>query len=120
MVEGISSGNGNNAHLKYFSSWILSSTPTPTMLQEKQFIFISIQCQNNLSTTFVGHRSVSMRASLTAERPPTSVQPSSPAVCNVTPLNAAGVKPSRAFSKSDVIRKVPNSVDAKTKTREKQ
>ena len=101
---------------------VLSSTPTPLMLQEKQFIFISIQCQNNLSTTFVGHRSVSMRASLTAVRPPTSVQPNSPAVCNVTPLNAAGVKPSRAFSKSDVIRerKVPLSVDAETKTREKQ
>lgn len=63
-----------------------------------------------------------MRASLTAVRPPTSVQPNSPAVCNVTPLNAAGVKPSRAFSKSSVTREreVPLSVHAKTKTRDKQ
>ena len=49
-----------------------------------------------------------MRASLTAASPPTSDQPNSPAVCNVTPLNAAGVNPSRAALKSsDVIVGLP-------------
>lgn len=63
-----------------------------------------------------------MRASLTAVRPPTSDQPNSPAVCNVTPLNAAGVKPSSALSKSSVIKEgeVPLSVNAKIKARKKK
>lgn len=62
-----------------------------------------------------------MRASLTAVRPPTSDQPNSPAVCNVTLLNAAGVKPSSALSKSSVIKEgeVPLSVNAKIKARKK-
>jgi len=44
-----------------------------------------------------------MRASLTAASPPTSDQPNSPAVCKDTPLNAAGVNPSRASVKSSVV-----------------
>ena len=44
-----------------------------------------------------------MRASLTAASPPTSDQPNSPAVCKDTPLNAAGVNPSRATLKSSVV-----------------
>ena len=44
-----------------------------------------------------------MRAPLTAASPPTSDQPNSPAVCKHTPLNAAGVNPSRATLKSSVV-----------------
>ena len=53
--------------------------------------------------TFVGHRRVSIRAPLTAASPPTSDQPNSPAVCKQTPLNAAGVNPSRATLKSSAV-----------------
>jgi len=44
-----------------------------------------------------------MRAPLTAASPPTSDQPNSPAVCKLTPLNAAGVNPSRAVLKSSAV-----------------
>lgn len=44
-----------------------------------------------------------MRVPLTAASPPTSDQPSSPAVCNVTPLNATGVNPLRATLKSSEV-----------------
>ena len=63
--------------------------------------------------TFVGHRSVSIRVPLTADSPPTSHQPNSPAVCNLTPLNAAGVNPSTASFKScvEIAGPKPPSVD---------
>ena len=44
-----------------------------------------------------------MSAAFTAESPPTSDQPNSPAVCKLTPLSAAGVNPSKAFSKSSGV-----------------
>ena len=44
-----------------------------------------------------------MRAPLTEASPPTSDQPSSPTVCNFTPLNAAGVNPSSASLKSSFV-----------------
>lgn len=52
-----------------------------------------------------------MSAAFTAESPPTSDQPNSPAVCKLTPLSAAGVNPSKAFSKSsgEIAEQMPPS-----------
>ena len=57
-----------------------------------------------------------MRVPLAAASPPTSDQPNSPAVCNVTPLNAEGMNPSRAALKSsDVIVRQELPVNIKIK-----
>ena len=65
--------------------------------------FLTVRCLKGQGFTFVGHRRVSMSAAFTPASPPTSDQPNSPAVCKLTPLSAAEVNPSKAFSKSSGV-----------------
>ena len=82
--------------------------------------FLTVRCLRGQGFTFVGHRRVSMSAAFTPESPPTSDQPNSPAVCKLTPLSAAGVNPSKAFSKSSgvIAEQMPPSAEKKSKTGE--